>query len=101
MSPILRVTLIASGAAIFLSLVSASQTYLLMLNHGHSFLRLFMWQLGCWGFWAIAAPAIVHISSRRRGFVRLAAVGVGLSVLHVLLAAALTFWLQPYMPVSR
>jgi sensor histidine kinase YesM len=98
MNPTLRISLIAAGAAVFLAFVSASQTYLSMLNHGHSFVRMFTWQLACWGLWAAVAPWIVRVSGRV-GIARLVALGVALTVVQGLLAAQLTVWLHPYTPV--
>ena len=49
-----------------------------MLTHGHSFVRLLGWQLGCWSFWAIVAPWVVRVSGRQ-GFWRLAGLGVALT----------------------
>ena len=99
MKPIFRVTLIAAVAATCFALVSASQTYLSMLNHGHSFARMFVWQLGCWGFWAVAAPVVVR-HAERHGVLRICAFGIALSIVHILFAALITYWLQPYVPVS-
>ena len=98
--PTARISLIAIAAAAFLSLVSASQTYLSMLDHGHSFVRILAWQLGCWGPWAIVAPWIVRISGRVAAN-RLIALGVGLTIAQLLLAAQITVWLDPYTPVAE
>src|SRR5216110_2325267 len=97
--PMLWVTAIAAGAAALLALITASQTYLSMLSHGHSFLRIFTWQLGCWGFWALVAPWIVRISSPPR-VLRLASLGLALSVAQAAVAAQLTVWLHPFSPVA-
>ena len=99
MKPISRVTLIAAVVATCLALVSASQTYLSMLDHGHSFARMFVWQLGCWGFWVVVAPLIVR-TGEHRGWLRTVILGVALSVAHILVAALITYWLQPYEPIS-
>src|SRR5687767_15464127 len=99
MNPTVRFSLIAAGAATFLAFVSASQTYLSMLNHGHSFVRMFTWQLGCWGLWALLAPWIVRVSGRL-GIARLLALGVALTIVQGLIAAQLTVWLRPYTPVA-
>jgi sensor histidine kinase YesM len=99
MNPTVRLSLIAAGAATVLAFVSASQTYLSMLNHGHSFVRMFTWQLGCWGLWALVAPWIMRVSGRIT-LARLLALGVALTVVQGLIAAQLTVWLRPYTPVS-
>jgi sensor histidine kinase YesM len=98
MNPTFRIALIAAGAATALALVSAAQTYLSMLDHGHSFVRMFTWQLGCWGLWAAVAPWIVRLSGRL-GIARLIGLGVALTIVQGLLAAQLTVWLHPYTPV--
>jgi len=93
-----RISLVAAAAAVFLSLVSASQTYLSMLDHGHSFMRIFAWQLGCWGPWAIVAPWLVRVSGRF-SIPKLIGVGVLLTVAQIVVAAQITVWLRPYQPV--
>jgi len=98
MRPILRVTVIAGAAAAFLALIFASTMYLSMMNHGHSLLRLFAWQLGAWSLWAFAAPWIV-LNSARLGGVRLTLLGVALIVLQWVGVALITVWLQPLMPI--
>ena len=82
-----------------MALAIASQTYISMLSHGHSFLRLFAWQLASWSFWALVSPWTVRVSGRY-GFVRLAGLGVALTVLHGAVAAQMTSWFQPYQPVA-
>jgi signal transduction histidine kinase len=93
-----RISLVAAAAAVFLSLVAASQTYLSMLTHGHSFMRLFAWQMGCWGPWAIVAPWLVRVSGRF-SIPRLVLFGVLLTVVQIVVAAQFTVWLRPYQPV--
>jgi signal transduction histidine kinase len=98
MPPSTRIALIAVAVAVFFSLVSASQTYLSMLDHGHAFWRIFAWQLGCWGPWAIAAPWLVRASGRF-SVPRLVVVGVLLTVAQVVVSAQITVWVRPYKPV--
>src|SRR5262245_1461452 len=98
MRPILRVTVIAAAAAAFLALINASTIYLSMMNHGHSLLRLFAWQLGAWGLWALAAPWIVR-NSVRLGVARLTRIGWTLIVLQWVGVGLITVWLQPLMPI--
>jgi signal transduction histidine kinase len=94
-----RVTAIAASAAGCLALLTASQTYLTMLSHGHSFLRLLLWQLGCWGFWALAAPGFValrgHVRTRR-----LVLIAIVLAVAHTLFVPLLAMWIQPFAPIA-
>jgi sensor histidine kinase YesM len=99
MRPVLRVTLIASAGAAFLALVNTSTIYVSMINHGHSFIRMFAWQLGAWSIWAAASPWIISNSARLR-VIQLIPLGVGVMVLQWLATAALTVWLQPFIPVS-
>jgi sensor histidine kinase YesM len=99
MRPVLRVTLVASAAAAFLALINTSTIYLSMINHGHSFIRLFVWQLGAWSLWAVAAPWIISNSARLR-VIQLILLGFGLMVLQWLITALLTVGLQPLVPVT-
>jgi two-component system, LytTR family, sensor kinase len=92
-----RIAAIAVSASACLALLTASQTYLTMLSHGHSFTRLLLWQLGCWGFWALAAPWIVRLSGHARTR-RLILIGTGLVAVHVLVVAQLALWTQPFIP---
>src|SRR5688572_19893451 len=94
-----RITAIAASAAASLALLTASQTYLTMLSHGHSFPRLLLWQLGCWGFWAVAAPWIVRLSGQART-PRLVAIGIVLAIAHTLFVPLLAMWIQPFAPFS-
>jgi two-component system LytT family sensor kinase len=94
-----RITAISSSAAASLALLTASQTYLTMLSHGHSFPRLLLWQLGCWGFWALAAPWIVRVSGHART-PRLVVIGIALAIAHTLFVPLLAMWIQPFLPFS-
>src|SRR5688500_13463121 len=97
-----RLALIAAAGAVFLALVNASHTYLSMMTHGHSFARLFAWQLASWGLWALVAPAVVRASTRL-GALRLlglVALGVALCAAQGLAAGVFTVWLQPFAPVE-
>jgi two-component system LytT family sensor kinase len=92
-----RITAVAASASATLAVLTASQTYLTMLSHGHSFARLLLWQLGCWGFWALAAPWIVRLSGHARTL-RLVAIGIVLAIAHMLVVSLLTMWIQPFLP---
>ena len=93
------VAIISAATAACLALATASQTYISMLSHGHSFMRLFTWQLACWGFWAVIAPWTVRLGGRY-SLVRLAGLGVLLTLAHGAVAAQMTVWFQPYQPVA-
>ena len=59
-----RIAAVAASASAALAVLTASQTYLTMLSHGHSFARLLLWQLGCWGFWAmVQCPSCSELSA--------------------------------------
>ena len=96
----------AAGAGIG-ALSVTSLTYLSMPDHGHSFARLFVWQFLCWSFWIAAAPLVVRLGGRLAATERslgsrwtaLVIVALSLLVVHIPLAALLTVWLQPYVPV--
>jgi two-component system LytT family sensor kinase len=94
---LLWVSVTGASVAAFLALATASQTYLSMRTHGHSFARILMWQLGCWSFWALVAPWVIRASGRQ-GFLRLAGLGIGLTLAQGAMAAQLAIWLQPYLP---
>jgi signal transduction histidine kinase len=96
---LLWVSVIGASAAAFLALGTASQTYLAMRTHGHSFIRILMWQLGCWSFWALVAPWVIRASGRQ-SFLRLVALGIGLSLAQGVVVAQLAIWLQPYVPFA-
>lgn len=92
-----RVAALAACSSAFLALLTASQTYLIMLSHGHSFARILLWQLGCWGFWAIAAPWIVRRSGRVSAR-HLAGLSIAFILTHTLAVALLATWFQPFDP---
>jgi signal transduction histidine kinase len=92
-----RIAAVAASASACLAVLTASQTYLTMLSHGHSFARLLLWQLGSWGFWALAAPWIVRLSGHARTR-RLVAIGIVLAVAHMLVVSLLTMAIQPFLP---
>jgi sensor histidine kinase YesM len=99
--------LLAGGAAVALALAVSASVYLSMLNHGHSFPRMFGWQLGNWGFWALVAPLVLSAGARL-GHGRLTPLHFGLGglaclaliALHNIVAAAATVLMQPFFPVT-
>jgi len=98
MQPILRITLAAAAVAAFLALVNTSTMYASMMNHGHSFGRMFVWQLGGWSVWALSAPWIVR-NSARLGVGKLMLLGAALIPVQWTLGALITVGLQPLMPI--
>lgn len=105
----LAIWLLGLGFATCLAALSASQTYLSMLDHGHSWPRLFLWQWLYWSFWAALSPWVLASGARlvdptrgrRSLFAVHAATALGIAIAHGLLAAALTLAIQPYLPVSN
>jgi lysylphosphatidylglycerol synthetase-like protein (DUF2156 family) len=106
--PSLPVIAAGSGLAALLALSIAAQTYLSMLGHGHSFRRMLAWQLTTWVFWAWAAPLVLRHGAQfmaRRPRIapdafRLLWLGVVLVAVHSVIAAQLTIWIQPFVPVD-
>ena len=103
-----RIVALGVGLAAVLSLSVSTQTYLAMINHGHAFWRILVWQLAGWLFWALVAPWVVlrlgatlgASSLTPRDYGRVAALAVPLTAAHLTVAAAVTVWLQPYVPVQ-
>ena len=110
MAPFASMRVIAAGAGVaaVLALSIAAQTYLSMLGHGHSFRRMLAWQLATWAFWACAAPVVLRrgaqfMARRERTLadaLPLVWLGVLLFTVHSVLAAQLTMWIQPFVPVE-
>ena len=104
----LPVVAASAGLAIVLAVSIAAQTYLSMLGHGHSFRRMLAWQLTTWAFWAVAAPFVLRrgarfMARRSRGAsdsLALVWLGIALLILHSAIAAQLTIWIQPFVPVE-
>jgi sensor histidine kinase YesM len=98
--------LIGWGGAFLFALTVAGQIYLSMLNHGHSYVRLVVWQLCSWSVWAVATPTVLRLGARlsagpmRRRAWRLVATSAAIMAAHVLVATIVTVWLQPYVPVQ-
>ena len=90
------------------ALTIAAQIYLSMLNHGHSFVRIALWQLCSWGIWAIATPVVLGLGarltdrslSRVRTVMRVIATGLVILFAHIVCASVATVGLQPYFPVE-
>jgi two-component system LytT family sensor kinase len=91
----------------FIALLYTGQTYLKMSTHGHSFVRIFFWQLVVWGFWGVLTPIIVRLTrnfppageGRIRALAVHAAASVVLGVLHLLPVAVATDLIDPYAPI--
>ena len=106
--PSLPIILAGGAVAAVLALSIAGQTYLSMLGHGHSFRRMLAWQLTTWAFWTGAAPFVLRwgarFAARRPRTVSdafdLLWRGAMLLVVHSVLVAQLTMWIQPFVPVE-
>ena len=96
------------GLGLVLALSVATQTYLSMLGHGHSFSRMLVWQLVTWAFWSCVAPLVLQrgaqfVAQRPRRLVdvgRLVGLGALLLMVHSLIVAQCTIWIQPFVPVE-
>lgn len=101
-----RVLVAGLAGATFIALSVTAQTYLSMLGHGHSFSRMLWWQLGVAGIWALLAPTLLrlgvqahwHTARPIRAAVAVASWGLLAITIHLSLAAALSLWLQPFVP---
>jgi sensor histidine kinase YesM len=89
-------------------LTVAGQIYLSMMDHGHSFARIAVWQIGSWSVWAAATPMVVRLGARLAdrplslagAALRIGATGLGVFTAHIVVASIATVWLQPYIPVQ-
>jgi len=94
------ILLTAAGAAA-LALMTATQIYFAMWNHGHSFLRMVVWQLALWAFWICSAPWIVRLVGRGARPRMLAPLGLALMFLHLVVAGLATSWTIPFAVVGE
>jgi two-component system, LytTR family, sensor kinase len=98
---------IAAAFWAFFGLLFASEIYLSMYSHGHSFARLAVSQLLVWELWALATPLIAWLCARAPlvpfTFGALAAhlaLGSALTVLHLAGYAGITLALRTYAPME-
>jgi two-component system, LytTR family, sensor kinase len=102
-----RVLLVGVFCAALAAVSITAQTYLSMLNHGHSFWRILLWQMSGWSLWALLAPTVLKIGgslsapgpARARRWLAVAASGLVCIALHLAITAQLTVWFQPLVPV--
>src|SRR5262245_57807531 len=102
-----RKTLLRGCAvATVLAAIIATQVYLSMMSHGHSYLRLFTWQWGSWGFWGLVSPLVMRRGGRltverpiRRRAIDALMMGAALILAHSAVTAVLTVALQPFAPI--
>jgi signal transduction histidine kinase len=81
--------------------MTATQIYLAMWNHGHSFPRMVVWQLALWAFWGGTAPWVLRLVGRGTRARVLAPLGLGLVFLHLVAAGVATSWLTPFAVVGE
>jgi signal transduction histidine kinase len=90
------IVLITCAGAAALALMTATQIYLSMWTHGHSFLRMVAWQLVLWAFWGATAPWVLRLVGRGTRLAVLTPLGLLLVLLHLLAAGLATSWLRPF-----
>jgi two-component system, LytTR family, sensor kinase len=93
-----------AGIAGVMAVMSASQVYLSMLDHGHSFLRMLAWQMACWAFWAGCAPLVMQLAAGGARLRLLVPLGLVFIAMHAVVAAQFTAWIHPFavgMPIPR
>jgi two-component sensor histidine kinase len=100
--------LVGACGTSLVALTIAAQIYLSMLHHGHSFVRIALWQLCSWSIWAIATPVTLGLGARLTDrtlslfgtSMRVIATGLVILCAHILCASLATLGLQPYSPVE-
>ena len=99
--------LLSCGVALIIALAVSATVYLSMLNHGHSFVRLFAWQFGSWGFWGILSPLVFRHAAdlvggrwNRRHAIAAFGLWLALTIAHTIITAALTVVLRPFYPLA-
>jgi len=104
--PVQKTLLRGCAVATVLAAIIATQVYLSMMSHGHSYVRLFTWQWGSWGFWGLVSPLVMRLGGRltierplRTRVIGALMMGAALIVAHSALTAVLTVILQPFAPI--
>lgn len=105
--PIAVVVALASAMAAAAALLVTHQLLAGMWDHGHSWWRMYAWQLAGWGFWALAAPVLMASGarlSRSRPWWRYLPIslnlGLGCFLAQLLFVAAIATLSQPFIPVG-
>ena len=83
------------------ALVSALQTWLAMLTHGHSFPRIVFYQVCVWAGWMLLTPMVIRLVERfpprqRRNLAIHGLAAVIMATTHVAYWISLTILIQPY-----
>src|SRR5262245_27182327 len=97
---------IGAGGATLIAVTVSAQIYLSMLHHGHSFLRIVVWQLCTWSVWVLATPVVLRLGARLtdrttslpRAVARITATALLIVSAHILVSSVATVALQPYVP---
>lgn len=102
----MRLRTILLAASVFwaaFAVFVASELYLVMHDHGHSYARIVAWQLLAWQPWALVTPVLVHAARRLpllpltvRAALAHGAAAVVLGTLHVALYIGLQIGMRPY-----
>ena len=86
-----------------LAIVLAIQTYLAMIAHGHSIVRIIAYQLSVWTFWAVLTPLLFRFTQRvplfpvrGRALLLHVAAMVALIPAHIALWVTVTILIRPY-----
>lgn len=97
-----RLLALSAGTWALFATLNASQVYLSMLSHEHSFPRLLAYNLAVWWAWALMTPAVLRLGMnvplhplRRSLPVHLLAASSTI-LIHLTAWAALTAWIEPY-----
>lgn len=98
----------AWACALVAALFFSSQLHFSMIDHGHDWVRIFLWQAVLWGYWAAVSPWALRCGSslmqpRERPKwwpLRIFALAGALIAVHHLVGAAALWLLQPYVPVA-
>lgn len=78
------------------ALLSGAQTWLAMVTHGHSLMRILGYQLAVWMAWLAFTPLVFLIAHRTRRVLLHLMAAIVLGMTHVALWMWLTIVIQPY-----
>lgn len=89
-----------------IAVLYTGQTWLTMSTHGHSFVRIFFWQLLVWGIWGALSPLVILLARRFPPSGRRSVRNILLHLLfsclfgavHLLPVAVATRVIHPYAP---
>lgn len=98
----------AFAGALVAALLFSSQLFFSMLDHGHDYWRILVWQAVQWGYWAAVSPWVLRCgisflkpADRPRFWLpKFAGFAVAIIGSHLLASAAALVALQPYVPIA-